>query len=120
MKARRRLIILIAVVAIGVGGWVLWPRSTGPAGSIQASGTIEATQVGVAPKIAGRVIKIAVHEGQQVEAGQVVAELDAAEVGAPGEQGQGAGGAAPATPRPGRGAGAFAPGAGGAPLVQPP
>src|SRR3989442_6334706 len=79
MKARRRLIILIAVVAIGVGGWVLWPRSTGPAGSIQASGTIEATQVGVAPKIAGRVIKIAVHEGQQVEAGELLGGLGASD-----------------------------------------
>src|SRR3989442_14515768 len=98
MKARRRLIILIAVVAIGVGGWVLWPRSTGPAGSIQASGTIEATQVGVAPKIAGRVIKIAVHEGQQVEAGQHVAGLGAAEGGAQATQGKHA--AVPAPTRP--------------------
>ena len=90
MKARRRLIIPIAVVAIGAGVWVLWPRSNGPAGSIQASGTIEATQVGVAPKIAGRVIKIAVREGEQVEAGQLVAELDAAEVDAQARQAQAA------------------------------
>src|SRR3989442_14560505 len=98
MKARRRLIILIAVVAIGVGGWVLWPRSTGPAGSIQASGTIEATQVGVAPKIAGRVIKIAVHEGQQVEAGQPGGGPGAAGGGAPGAAAKRAGGAGRATP----------------------
>src|SRR2546425_13269378 len=101
MKARRRLIILIAVVAIGVGGWVLWPRSTGPAGSIQASGTIEATQVGVAPKIAGRVIKIAVHEGQQVEAGEVVGGVEGAEGGAQGREGKRAGGAGRAPPAPG-------------------
>src|SRR2546425_6248302 len=101
MKARRRLIILIAVVAIGVGGWVLWPRSTGPAGSIQASGTIEATQVGVAPKIAGRVIKIAVHEGQQVEAGEVVAGRGAAEGGAQGGRGKTRRDAGPTRPPPG-------------------
>ncbi len=90
MDARRRLIIPIAVVAIGAGVWFLWPRSNSPAGSIQASGTIEATQVGVAPKIAGRVIKIAVREGQQVETGQLVAELDAAEVEAQARQAQAA------------------------------
>jgi HlyD family secretion protein len=90
MNARRRLIIPIAVVAIGAGVWVLWPRNNNPTGSIQASGTIEATQVGVAPKIAGRVMKISVQEGQQVEAGQVVAELDAAEVDAQARQAQAA------------------------------
>ncbi len=90
MKARRRLIIPIAVVAIATGAWVLWPRNNNPTGSIQASGTIEATQVGVAPKIPGRVIKIAVQEGQQVEAGQVVAELDAAEADAQARQAQAA------------------------------
>src|SRR5574337_632088 len=90
MKARRRLIIPIAVVAIGLGVWVLWPRGNSPTASIQASGTIEATQVGVAPKIAGRVIKIAVQEGQSVEAGQLVAELDAAEVDAQARQAQAA------------------------------
>ena len=89
MKARR-LIIPIAVVAIGIGVWILWPRNNNLTGSIQASGTIEATQVGVAPKIAGRVMKISVQEGQQVEAGQVVAELDAAEVDAQARQAQAA------------------------------
>jgi HlyD family secretion protein len=89
MKARLRLIIPVAVVAICVVLWVLWPRNSST-GSIQASGTIEATQVGVAPKIAGRVIKISVQEGQQVEAGQVVAELDAAEVEAQARQAQAA------------------------------
>lgn len=89
MKARLRLIIPVAVVAIGIVLWVLWPRNSST-GSIQASGTIEATQVGVAPKIAGRVIKISVQEGQQVEAGQVVAELDAAEVEAQAAQAQAA------------------------------
>lgn len=89
MKARLRLIIPVAVVAIVVVLWILWPRNSST-GSIQASGTIEATQVGVASKIAGRVIKISVQEGQQVEAGQIVAELDAAEVEAQARQAQAA------------------------------
>jgi len=82
VKSRRRLIIPIAALAIGAAAWFLWPRGGPPNGAIQASGTIEATQVDVAPKIAGRVIKLLVREGAQVRTGQVVAELDAAEVDA--------------------------------------
>ncbi len=80
MKSRRRLIIPVAVLAIGAGVWFLWPRSGPHNGAIQASGTMEATQVDVAPRIAGRVIRVEVREGDQVRGGQVVAELDAAEV----------------------------------------
>ncbi|OLD47040.1 MAG: hypothetical protein AUI83_14710 [Armatimonadetes bacterium 13_1_40CM_3_65_7] len=80
MKSRRRLIIPVAALAIGVAAWFLLPRGGAQNGAIQASGTIEATQVDVAPKITGRVIKLAVREGDKVRSGQVVAELDAAEV----------------------------------------
>lgn len=80
MKSRRRVIIPIAILAVGVAAWFLWPRGGTRDGAIQASGTIEATQVDVAPRLAGRVIKLAVREGDQVRSGQVVAELDAAEV----------------------------------------
>ncbi len=80
VKARRRFVILAAVAVVGAGVWFLLPRSGAQNGRIQASGTIEATQVDVAPKIAGRVIKIAVREGDLVRSGQVVAELDGAEV----------------------------------------
>ena len=80
MKSRRRLIIPVAALAIGAAAWFLWPRGGAHNGAIQASGTIEATQVDVASKIAGRIIKLAVREGDRVHSGQVVAELDAAEV----------------------------------------
>src|SRR5439155_50835 len=78
VKSRRRLIIPVAILVIGAAAWSLWPRGGAPNGAIQASGTIEATQVDVAPKIAGRVMKLLVREGAQVHAGQVVAELDTA------------------------------------------
>lgn len=82
MKARRRFVILAALAVIGATVWFLLPRSAALNGRIQASGTIEATQVAVAPKIAGRVIKIAVREGDLVRSGQVMAELDRSEVDA--------------------------------------
>lgn len=44
------------------------------------SGTIEMDEVHVGPRMAGRVEKIHVQEGDRLKAGQVIAELDAAEL----------------------------------------
>ncbi|MGI9951493.1 HlyD family efflux transporter periplasmic adaptor subunit [Moorellaceae bacterium AZ2] len=43
---------------------------------LQASGTIEGTEIGVAPEILGRIKQIFVQEGEWVEAGEVVAVLE--------------------------------------------
>lgn len=50
--------------------------STEPAGPIQASGFIEAEEVAIAPELGGRVVELLVEEGDEVEAGQVLARLD--------------------------------------------
>lgn len=78
---RRRLIIAI-VVLVAVGGYFLWPRQRVQDGKLESSGTIEATQVDVASKVAGRVMRLAVAEGDAVTVNQVVAELDHAELDA--------------------------------------
>lgn len=80
MTPRRRVLVPIAILAVGIIAWVLWPRRGASDGRIEASGTIEATQVDIAAKIPGRVIAIPVREGDQVRSGQVVAEMDAAEI----------------------------------------
>lgn len=51
-----------------------------PAGFVQTNGRIEMTQLDIATKNAGRVVEITPQEGALVEAGQVVARLDAAEL----------------------------------------
>jgi HlyD family secretion protein len=43
------------------------------------SGTIEATQVDVAPEVAGRLVEVPVSEGSPVQAGDVVARIDASD-----------------------------------------
>lgn len=90
MPHRRRIVVPILLAAAAAVAWWAWPRANAPDGRIHASGTIEAVQVDVAPKIAGRIIKIAVGEGDRVQAGQVVAELDAPETDAQVEQARGA------------------------------
>ena len=49
---------------------------TEPAGPIQASGFIEAEELAIAPELGGRVVELAVEEGDEVEAGQVLVRLD--------------------------------------------
>jgi HlyD family secretion protein len=46
----------------------------------RASGYVEATEVQVAPEVGGRVIEVAVAEGDRIAAGAVIARLDTADV----------------------------------------
>ena len=77
---RRRLWVLggIAVAALGAGGYGYWwlhqPRL--PAGFASSNGRIEATEYDIATKRAGRVVEVRVHEGDLVEKGQVLAQID--------------------------------------------
>jgi HlyD family secretion protein len=70
----------VTVLALGAYYWLRRARAND--GRIEGSGTIEATQVSVAPKVAGRVVAIRAREGASVTAGQVVAELDHEELDA--------------------------------------
>ncbi|UOK72833.1 HlyD family secretion protein [Ancylobacter polymorphus] len=51
-----------------------------PEGIVSTNGRIEAEQVLVAAKLAGRVLTVLVEEGQTVETGQVVARMDTSEL----------------------------------------
>jgi HlyD family secretion protein len=60
-----------------------WSKLRGsqlPAGIVQSNGRLESEQVGIAAKFAGRVIEVLAEEGQLVDAGDVLARLDATEL----------------------------------------
>ncbi|MCL5025414.1 MAG: efflux RND transporter periplasmic adaptor subunit [Chloroflexi bacterium] len=80
MKERRRLMILlaVAVVVLIVLAYLAYRQLAGSPGTgvITASGTIEADEVSIAAEVAGRVAKLDVNEGDSVQAGQVVLQLD--------------------------------------------
>ncbi|RKK04958.1 HlyD family efflux transporter periplasmic adaptor subunit [Pseudoroseomonas wenyumeiae] len=84
MKARRRLLLLIVLALfIAVGGSYAWKQfnSSGlPEGFASGNGRIEATEIDVSTKTAGRVKEILVREGEFVEAGQVLAYMDTAQL----------------------------------------
>lgn len=81
MRRRPPALLILVVLVLGVAGWEGWRWYEGraTAGRLFASGSIEATQVDVNPKIAGRVTRLVVKEGDSVRAGQVLAEMEAQE-----------------------------------------
>lgn len=85
MSGRRStnlVVIGLALIAVGIAGYWLWPRQSTP----PIVGIVHATEVRVAPEISGRLIGVNVDKGDNVRAGAVVAELSAAELSASVEQ----------------------------------
>ncbi len=80
MKTRIRIALLLMVIAAGS-----WLALRGPAtGStaVAASGTVEATDADLGFQVAGRVLSIAVGEGDAVRTGDELARLDTRELDA--------------------------------------
>jgi HlyD family secretion protein len=77
MSKKSVLIALVVVVAIGAGvAWWLLSKPKLPPGFAGGNGRLEATQVDIAAKYAGRLKSVDANEGDTVEAGQVVATID--------------------------------------------
>ncbi len=77
---RRRLVVLVAALVLGVAGFAVWrfvlAPSGLPPGVIALSGRIEGDDSAIAAKTSGRIREITVREGDLLQAGQVVAILD--------------------------------------------
>jgi HlyD family secretion protein len=70
----------IAALAAGALAGCQWPWSTPAArGPLALAGTVDARQVDVAFQVPGRIARLAADEGEAVQAGQALAELDAAD-----------------------------------------
>ena len=80
----RTLAFVASLAVLGLAGFVAWrllvARPEMPRGVIAVSGRIEGEGAPVTTKAAGRILDIAVREGDWIAAGQVVAVLDAEEV----------------------------------------
>ncbi len=63
------------IAAVVWEAWQAYVRHA-TADQLTGSGSIEATQVDIAPKISGRVVRLLVNEGDAVRAGQVLVRLD--------------------------------------------
>ncbi|GGC52669.1 HlyD family secretion protein [Chelatococcus reniformis] len=77
-RALRLLAIVAILAAIGYGLWTRLRPADLPDGFASGNGRIEATEINVAAKIAGRVAELLVREGEFVTTGQELARMDTA------------------------------------------
>lgn len=80
MDEKQRIIPVVTIVlavAIGLIWFILLPKN---GREVTASGTIEATEVVVSSKVGGTVLKLLVEEGNKVNKGDIIAQLDNSEL----------------------------------------
>ena len=78
MHHRKRIIIPI-VLLVALGLLALWALTNGGRAAnrdLDASGTVEAVEVVVAPELSGRVVEVMVGEGQYIEEGALILTLE--------------------------------------------
>jgi len=78
---KRRLIIVVALAVMLAGGWAAYtyvylPRERASDGTLVLYGNVDVRQVNLAFKVPGRIVAMAVDEGDRVRMGQEVATLD--------------------------------------------
>ncbi|EJL53362.1 multidrug resistance efflux pump [Rhizobium sp. CF122] len=79
MPAKRNWLFIALFAVLVVGGYYAWQRfSNGglPDNIASGNGRIEATEIDISTKTAGRIQDILVNEGDFVEAGQMLARMD--------------------------------------------
>lgn len=82
-SSRKILVAILVVAAVGaIAGWKYWQsQSTAlPAGFVSSNGRLEAKEVDIATKFAGRVASVLAEEGDQVKKGQLLARMDIADL----------------------------------------
>jgi len=80
MLKRRIIIIVFIALFVSVGLFVYWGQKKNRAGELFYSGTIEATQAKLSFQVPGRVAQVNFREGQNVKQGELIAELERAEL----------------------------------------
>ena len=76
---KSRLFSILALMIIALAGATIWYQTQGnnlPQGIYQTNGRLEAEQVEVATKTAGRIAEVLVREGQMVQAGDLLVTID--------------------------------------------
>ena len=75
---RRTLSLLVLAALLGGGGYLWWIRARPslPPGIVWGNGRLEADEVDIDTKYAGRILLLHADEGDMVKAGQVVAVMD--------------------------------------------
>ena len=73
---RKRAIVLLTFLAAIAAVWYAISQRSASSVNLQASGTIEAVEINLAPELSGRVAEILVEKGQAVKKGDLLFRLD--------------------------------------------
>lgn len=87
----RQALVALTILAAACGGGYYWFKTANsalPLGIASGNGRVEADQIDIATKFAGRIAELLVDEGSAVSAGQVVARMDTRDLQASLEKGQ--------------------------------
>ena len=80
----RRMLILLLLIAVGGAGgaiyWLEYSQPSLPPGFASGNGRLEADEIDISTKFAGRVAQLFVDEGDTVKPGQVVARMDTSDL----------------------------------------
>jgi HlyD family secretion protein len=68
--------ILLVLAVAGAGYWLYTNSQNSVGGPLTASGTVETTNITVAPEAAGKIVEVKVEEGAAVKTGDVLFRLD--------------------------------------------
>ena len=88
---RRRLpwiFLCLLGASVASGYWYYHYSEKLPTGLVYGNGRLEATEIDIATKLAGRLDSVTVHEGDDVQRGQLVATLTLEELPAPAQPAQ--------------------------------
>ena len=88
MKKVVFIISISGIIIIGLFAYLKFKKPEKPSDCIETTGLIETTEVGLSPKIAGRIDWLCCKEGDTVKAGELAIKLDAQELKARVEQGR--------------------------------
>src|SRR5690606_15975608 len=91
MSKTRPFLVAALVAAVAIFGFLFWRGDAGdrvPEGFARGNGRIEAVEIDVASKYPGRIDTVLVHEGQLVEMGQALVQLDTRQAKANRDQAQ--------------------------------
>ena len=80
MSARNRVFIILGLLTIGSLIWYF--VTVRPSSDLQLIGTVDANEVQVSSRIAGRLARLTVTEGQQVKAGDLIATIESDDLNA--------------------------------------
>ncbi len=80
MNARNRVFMILGLLTVGSLIWYL--LTARPPSDLKLIGTVDANEVLVSARIPGRIQTLAVEEGQEVKAGQLVAVIESADLAA--------------------------------------